>query len=178
MTMQQFGIAHLHLTQVVWPSPSPDPPRLNVQPQHLQHQYDQQLGEEEHDVDRPHQWMKHVTDQMLQSSHVAKEYEMELQKNTWNAHMSNRVSRSRTKSKDIMERARSFERCAAELRSSAPTSRRGSFSSRYRAPRSPSVGNARTDQYWYQVHNTGTLVFSRSVSCMMYTVRDKYADRS
>ena len=76
---------------------------------------------------------------------------MELAKRDWDARMSNRVSRSKARSGNIMERARSFERAAAERANngtSLPSSRRGSIS---RRRRSPSAGNARTDQYWQQV---------------------------
>ena len=57
----------------------------------------------------------------------------------------NRVSRSRSRSKNIMERARSFERAAAaDLQpSSRPVSRAGSFRNR-----SPSGNRAHVDEMW------------------------------
>jgi len=56
----------------------------------------------------------------------------------------NRVSRSRSRSKNIMERARSFERAAAESRgNSRPVSRNGSFRNR-----SPSGNRNTMDEQW------------------------------
>ena len=85
---------------------------------------------------------------------MTKEYEMELAKKGWDAHLSNSRSRSAMRSKDIMERARSFERRAAEVaasssrpdsRASLPSSRRGSFS--HGLSKSPSASTA----FWKQV---------------------------
>lgn len=74
-----------------------------------------------------------------------KEYEMEIQKRAWDAQMSNRQSRSRSRSRNIMERARSFERQAENQRS------RFNGSPSPKVLRSPSLGafkQNKSDSYW------------------------------
>ena len=98
-------------------------------------------------VDKPMAWMKNAGEYPRDAN---EEMEMDIQKQTLAATNSNRLSRSR--SRHIMERARSFERAAAEAAagvnatnaggcdsnpSSRPGSRSGSVS---RSRRSPSVG--------------------------------------
>ena len=70
-------------------------------------------------VDQPHKW---------------------LQQNNEEASTGQRISRSRSKSKNIMDRARSFERAAAE--SSRPASRNGSHH------RSPSANRSHMEDMW------------------------------
>ena len=59
---------------------------------------------------------------------------------------SHRISRSNSRSKNIMDRARSFERAAADSRgNSRPASRTGSIASRHR---SPSGNRGQVDEMW------------------------------
>ena len=102
-------------------------------------------------VDKPMAWMKHAGEYPRDAN---EELEMDIQKTTFAVAHSNRLSRSR--SRHIMDRAKSFERAAAEAAaggltsgvvhaasgynsntSSRPVSRSGSVS---RNRRSPSVG--------------------------------------
>ena len=101
--------------------------------------------------------MKNAAESKERLKDAEKEYEMEIQKKSWDAHMSNRVSRSKSRGvrQQVMERARSFERGADEAAAncqSLPGSRRGSFSqqpNRLRPRRSPSVGGrSLADNYW------------------------------
>ena len=104
-------------------------------------------------VDKPMAWMKNASggDSEEYPKDPNEEMEMDIQKRTLAATNSNRLSRSR--SRHIMDRAKSFERAAAEAAaggttvnaasgynsnaSSRPASRSGSVS---RNRRSPSVG--------------------------------------
>ena len=107
-------------------------------------------------VDKPLAWMKNANtcEEGYPQRDAQEEMEMDIQRQTLRAENSNRLSRSR--SRHIMERAKSFERAAAEAAAggttvngvsnitgcdsnanSRPGSRAGSVS---RSRRSPSVG--------------------------------------
>ena len=103
-------------------------------------------------VDKPMAWVKNASTGGDYPRDANDQMEMDIQKRTLAAANSNRLTRSR--SRHIMERARSFERAATEAAaggivgtlnasgydsnaSSRPISRSGSFS---RSRRSPSVG--------------------------------------
>ena len=98
-------------------------------------------------------WMKNVADNEHHLHNTTEAMEMDIQKRVWDATTGRRLSRSRSKSKNIMERARSFERAAADAanagggsaNSSRAPSRQGSSSNipnqmRGRRRRSPSAG--------------------------------------
>jgi hypothetical protein len=147
--------------KVVWPSPHHDNAK-EKQPQHHHHQHEAFVNGavSANNVDKPLAWMKDVASEhhhLQQSTAAEAAMELEIQKRAWDATTGRHLSRSRSKSKNIMERARSFERAAAEAAigsnpgSRAP-SRQGSFSNvpggqaRGRR-RSPSVGRQLAD-YW------------------------------
>ena len=102
--------------------------------------------------DKPLGWMKNVADNEHHLHNTTEAMELEIQKRVWDATTGRRLSRSRSKSKNIMERARSFERAAAEVangggsaNSSRAPSRQGSSNNipnqmRGRRRRSPSAG--------------------------------------
>ena len=142
--------------KVVWPCINKDHRRINGHATvagSAQHQHMPGVDVNGHggaSVDKPMAWMKYA------SHGLDDQIEMDIQKQTLIAANSNRISRSR--SRHIMERARSYERAAAEAAgssgavagggginasgcnsnaSSRPVSRSGSFS---RNRRSPSVG--------------------------------------
>ena len=100
-------------------------------------------------IDHPLGWIKEAaskdTEHEIQKR--AEEFmDREIQKRTFDIGKSNRMSRSRSRSHQIMERARSFDRLAAETCHSNPGSRPPS---RARGRRSPSLGRQLTD-YWQQ----------------------------
>ena len=102
-------------------------------------------------IDKPMEWIKNKG-QNKKPGLLTSEYEMEIAKRSWDAHLSNNRSRSATRSKDIMERAKSFERKAKEVnggRTSLPGSRRGSFSGNKNGlMKSPSA--ASNSAFWKQ----------------------------
>ena len=64
--------------------------------------------------DKPMGWMQKVAANEHQLQNTTDAIEMEIEKSRWDATTGRRLSRSRSKSKNIIERARSFERAAAE----------------------------------------------------------------
>jgi len=89
-------------------------------------------------VDRPHGWMA-----ARRPEHAAPwpEQDIDVAKAAWDARMSHRAVRTRSRSKGIEERARRFESHSASP-SSAPASRSGSFSTLMGLRRSSSTAQA------------------------------------
>lgn len=156
--------------KVVWPN-------IQKVDQHGEHQHQAlQKNRHTHDqlsassqggcngqADKPMAWMKNVaaSEHHLQSTTEA--MELEIQKRLWDATTGRRQSRSRSRSKNIMDRARSFERAAAEAaatpgsaNNSRAPSRQGSTSNvpggRMSRPRqrSPSAGGRQMAEFWQQ----------------------------
>ena len=109
-------------------------------------------------IDKPMAWVKNAAaSSEHQARSAAEALEMEIEKRRWDATNGRRLSRSRSRSRNIMERARSFERAAAEASGSQPgsrvPSRQGSFSNvpgqfRGRQRRSPSTGRSQLAESW------------------------------
>ena len=102
--------------KVVWPNvhkPDSGPTPHQSLPKNQQHSVSL-AGDKGQLEDKPMAWMKNVaaSEHHLQSTTEA--MELEIQKRLWDATTGRRQSRSRSRSKNIMERARSFERAAAE----------------------------------------------------------------
>merc|ERR1711892_1457649 len=86
-------------------------------------------------TDHQHKWL-----QTSENEDVEKKAAFEMRQS------SHRISRSNSRSKNIMDRARSFERAAADSRgNSRPASRTGSIASRHR---SPSGNRGQVDEMW------------------------------
>ena len=153
------------MKKVVWPNIQPG--RDHHAQDHVNvhhHHADGTLSKGNANVatDKPMGWMKNVSNEQ---HHAATEaIEMEIQKRVFDA--TRRLSRSRSRSKNIMERARSFERAAAEAAigggsagSSRAPSRQGSSNNipnqlrGRRNRRSPSVGRQMADFWQGEVQN-------------------------
>ena len=144
--------------KVVWPNINHDHVNKNAKDQQSHHHHNNIfLANQEAsngNVDKPMAWVKNAAHSTDHPHSVAETMEMEIQKRTWDATNGRRLSRSR--SKHIMERARSFERAAADIAAgSNPPSRQGSLSNisgqvRGRR-RSPSVGRSQLAEQW--MHN-------------------------
>jgi len=122
-----------HARKVVWPANQTKLEKQTVDTSKtFQNAFKQATGQ----VDQPHKW--------LQKSQTSDEHELE--KKTDMRQAAHRMSRSNSRSKIIMDRARSFERAAAESRgNSRPASRTGSIASRHR---SPSGTRGQVDEMW------------------------------
>merc|ERR1712183_733924 len=122
-----------HARKVVWPANQTKLEKQTVDTSKtFQNAFKQATGQ----VDQPHKW--------LQKSQTSDEHELE--KKTDMRQAAHRMSRSNSRSKIIMDRARSFERAAAESRgNSRPASRTGSIASRHR---SPSGNRGQVDEMW------------------------------
>jgi len=122
--------------RVVWPANQPKLVKLDNASRSTHNTYKQTIEQSESQPDPPHKWIHHAAtgDEEVPT-----------------ANSRNRVTRSRSRSKNIMERARSFERTAAngvELRpgnSSRPVSRNGSFRNR---SNSASASKNQMDDQW------------------------------
>ena len=111
--------------KVVWPNVNNNRTRQQIQSQDQEHHHHhhQESFSSSNTTDRPMAWMKNVAasaEHHTQSTAEAmeKSMEMEIQKRVWDATTGRHLSRSRSKSKNIIDRARSFER-AAEVVGSA-----------------------------------------------------------
>merc|ERR1711970_1298613 len=131
-----------HARKVVWPANQTKLEKQTVDTSKtFQNAFKQATGQ----VDQPHKW--------LQKSQTSDEHELE--KKTDMRQGAHRMSRSNSRSKNIMDRARSFERAAAESRgNSRPASRTGSIASRHR---SPSGNRGQVEEMWMnQVERPGS----------------------
>lgn len=102
-------------------------------------------------IDKPLSWIQSVANSHERVESKEREYEMDIQKRTWDVHLgNNRLSRS--KSKSILDRAKSYERStmnANEVSMSLPGSRRGSFSRRVQSPSmNGRIGRNQNDNFW------------------------------
>merc|ERR1711887_70187 len=122
-----------HARKVVWPANQTKLEKQTVDTSKtFQNAFKQATGQ----VDQPHKW--------LQKSQTSDEHELE--KKTDMRQAAHRMSRSNSRSKNIMDRARSFERAAAESRgNSRPASRTGSIGGRHR---SPSGNRGQVEEMW------------------------------
>ena len=167
--------------KVVWPNVgnrSRQNQNNQEEEQHLHHHH-QETFASNNATDRPMAWMKNVAsteDHHAQST--AEAMEMEIQKRVWDATTGRHLSRSRSKSKNIMDRARSFERAAEAVgsaHSSRAPSRQGSSSNipqqhqvgqggrgpSHRRTRSPSAGRQMAD-FWQTEANSQSRPQSRA----------------
>ena len=123
--------------KVVWPANAPTGTSHSEQQQHasFQSSFKQATSSSRGRLDQPHRWLQQAVD-ISPEEHAA--IDKDIEKRTWDMKQGNRIARSRSRSKNIMERARSFERAAADSASgSRAPSRTGSISRH----RSPSIGN-------------------------------------
>ncbi|TRY63735.1 hypothetical protein TCAL_02063 [Tigriopus californicus] len=102
-------------------------------------------------IDKPLSWIQSVANSHERVESKEREYEMDIQKRTWDVHLANnRLSRS--KSRSILDRAKSYERStmnANEVSMSLPGSRRGSFSRRIPSPAmNGRIGQNQNDNFW------------------------------
>ena len=144
--------------KVVWPNRSPRKTVEQSDERHHVHQQESFGQTENHTTDHPMAWIKTAASEH-HAQQTAEAMEMEIQKRVWDATTGRRLSRSRSRSKNIMDRARSFERAAAEAATpeipgsnhgSRAPSRQGSSSNLKglgRRPRSPSAGRQMAD-FW------------------------------
>merc|ERR1711892_1324002 len=124
-----------HARKVVWPANQSKLEKQTVDTSKtFQNAFKQATGQ----VDQPHKWLQKSEHDELEKKIEKASFEMRQ-----GAH---RMSRSSSRSKNIMDRARSFERAAAESRgNSRPASRTGSIASRHR---SPSGNRGQVDEMW------------------------------
>merc|ERR1711892_119185 len=124
-----------HARKVVWPANQSKLEKQTVDTSKtFQNAFKQATGQ----VDQPHKWLQKSEHDELEKKIEKASFEMRQ-----GAH---RISRSNSRSKNIMDRARSFERAAAESRgNSRPASRTGSIASRHR---SPSGNRGQVDEMW------------------------------
>merc|ERR1712106_689254 len=124
-----------HARKVVWPANQSKLEKQTVDTSKtFQNAFKQATGQ----VDQPHKWLQKSEHDELEKKIEKASFEMRQ-----GAH---RMSRSSSRSKNIIDRARSFERAAAESRgNSRPASRTGSIASRHR---SPSGNRGQVDEMW------------------------------
>merc|ERR1712106_178207 len=124
-----------HARKVVWPANQSKLEKQTVDTSKtFQNAFKQATGQ----VDQPHKWLQKSEHDELEKKIEKASFEMRQ-----GAH---RMSRSNSRSKNIMDRARSFERAAADSRgNSRPASRTGSIASRHR---SPSGNRGQVDEMW------------------------------
>ena len=148
--------------KVVWPNVA-NRSQQNQTHEEQHHRHQQETFAPNAATDQPMAWIKNVsssTDHQTQTT--AEAMEMQIQKSVWDATTGRHLSRSRSKSKNIMERARSFERAAetaGSAHNSRAPSRQGSSSnipeqqpvggrgSSNRRARSPSAGR-QMNEFW------------------------------
>merc|ERR1712106_177197 len=124
-----------HARKVVWPANQSKLEKQTVDTSKtFQNAFKQATGQ----VDQPHKWLQ--KSEHDENEDVEKKTAFEMRQS------SHRISRSNSRSKNIMDRARSFERAAADSRgNSRPASRTGSIASRHR---SPSGNRGQVDEMW------------------------------
>lgn len=154
-----------HYKKVVWPNNAHHQQKQIIEEQ--QHHHHHQEFSNSHQADKPMAWMKNVANNEQHTAQAAAEaIELDIQKKVWDATTGRRVSRSRSRSKNIMERARSFERAAEAVAAgsqpgSRAPSRQGSFSNGLpsapsrlgRRQRSPSAGR-NIAEFWQNETNS------------------------
>merc|ERR1712123_120167 len=117
-----------HARKVVWPANQTKVEKQTVDTSRtFQNTFKQSTAQTDHQ----HKWL-----QTSENEDVEKKTAFEMRQS------SHRISRSNSRSKNIMDRARSFERAAADSR---PASRTGSIASRHR---SPSGNRGQVDEMW------------------------------
>merc|ERR1712123_197844 len=121
-----------HARKVVWPANQTKVEKQTVDTSRtFQNTFKQSTAQTDHQ----HKWL-----QTSENEDVEKKTAFEMRQS------SHRISRSNSRSKNIMDRARSFERAAADSRgNSRPASRTGSIASRHR---SPSGNRGQVDEMW------------------------------
>merc|ERR1711970_889921 len=121
-----------HARKVVWPA---NQAKLEKQAGDASRTFQNTFKQSTSQADQQHKWLN-----MNENEEVEKKTAFEMRQS------SHRISRSNSRSKNIMERARSFERAAAESRgNSRPASRTGSIG---RRQRSPSGNRGQVEEMW------------------------------
>merc|ERR1711887_244697 len=121
-----------HARKVVWPA---NQAKLEKQAGDASRTFQNTFKQSTSQADQQHKWLN-----INENEEVEKKTAFEMRQS------SHRISRSNSRSKIIMDRARSFERAAAESRgNSRPASRTGSIASRHR---SPSGTRGQVDEMW------------------------------
>merc|ERR1711962_1170121 len=121
-----------HARKVVWPA---NQAKLEKQAGDASRTFQNTFKQSTSQADQQHKWLN-----MNENEEVEKKTAFEMRQS------SHRISRSNSRSKNIMERARSFERAAAESRgNSRPASRTGSIGGRHR---SPSGNRGQVEEMW------------------------------
>merc|ERR1711887_194690 len=130
-----------HARKVVWPA---NQAKVEKQAGDASRTFQNTFKQSTSQADQQHKWLN-----MNENEEVEKKTAFEMRQS------SHRISRSNSRSKNIMERARSFERAAAESRgNSRPASRTGSIASRHR---SPSGNRGQVEEMWMnQVERPGS----------------------
>merc|ERR1711970_6490 len=121
-----------HARKVVWPA---NQAKLEKQAGDASRTFQNTFKQSTSQADQQHKWLN-----MNENEEVEKKTAFEMRQS------SHRISRSNSRSKNIMDRARSFERAAAESRgNSRPASRTGSIGGRHR---SPSGNRGQVEEMW------------------------------
>merc|ERR1711962_1658983 len=121
-----------HARKVVWPA---NQAKVEKQAGDASKTFQNTFKQSTSQADQQHKWLN-----MNENEEVEKKTAFEMRQS------SHRISRSNSRSKNIMERARSFERAAAESRgNSRPASRTGSIGGRHR---SPSGNRGQVEEMW------------------------------
>merc|ERR1712142_1035601 len=122
-----------HARKVVWPANQAKGEKQVVDTSRT---FQNTFSKSTSQADQPHKWLH-----MSEHDDTEKKAPFEMRQQ-----VAHRISRSSSRSKNIMERARSFERAAAESRgNSRPASRTGSIASRHR---SPSGNRGQVEEMW------------------------------
>merc|ERR1712212_117968 len=121
-----------HARKVVWPA---NQAKVEKQACDTSKTFQSTFKQSTSQADQQHKWLN-----MNENEEVEKKTAFEMRQS------SHRISRSNSRSKNIMDRARSFERAAAESRgNSRPASRTGSIGGRHR---SPSGNRGQVEEMW------------------------------
>merc|ERR1711962_287297 len=121
-----------HARKVVWPA---NQAKVEKQAGDASRTFQNTFKQSTSQADQQHKWLN-----MNENEEVEKKTAFEMRQSSY------RISRSNSRSKNIMERARSFERAAAESRgNSRPASRTGSIGGRHR---SPSGNRGQVEEMW------------------------------
>merc|ERR1711970_268326 len=121
-----------HARKVVWPA---NQAKVEKQAGDASRTFQNTFKQSTSQADQQHKWLN-----MNENEEVEKKTAFEMRQS------SHRISRSNSRSKNIMERARSFERAAAVSRgNSRPASRTGSIGGRHR---SPSGNRGQVEEMW------------------------------
>lgn len=121
-----------HARKVVWPA---NQAKAEKQAGDASRTFQNTFKQSTSQADQQHKWLN-----MNENEEVEKKTAFEMRQS------SHRISRSNSRSKNIMDRARSFERAAAESRgNSRPASRTGSIGGRHR---SPSGNRGQVEEMW------------------------------